>query len=160
MSVISGNSLLLVIEKGSIDRIGGAVKRYATAKVTRRQEVRVNDVNTFMNDMAGCDVNVKVLTEPFSTFGGNNLITLDESDDFITESPSSNNSISFAANLNNNKGYTLRVGEWCAAYLAVYDYWYVGQIRSIDGDMITANFFYNRCNKVRIISIQKRTFLK
>ena len=47
--------------KGPVNGIGGAVKRYAAAKIIRRKQVCVNDVETFMKATPGFKVNVHLL---------------------------------------------------------------------------------------------------
>ena len=90
-------------------------EKHELKKIFQRSSVDVGILKAHQMEIS----NGKVLTKLFSTFEGNNFITLDESDAFITETQSSNSSISFADTFNNNKGYTLRVGDWCAAYLTL-----------------------------------------
>ena len=160
--------------KGPVDGIGGAVKRYAAAKIIRRKHVRINNVETFMKAISGCKVSVhpftkedltcfaerndldklfqeskpisgifkvhemqvtngKVTIEMFSRFEDQSLISAKEdTTDFMVEPCISTSDIT-------NK-LTLTIGDWCAAYIAHFHYWYIGIITAINDNVVTANF--------------------
>ena len=71
--------------KGPVDGIGGTVKRYVASKVLRRQQDRVNDLESFVAASSGCKVFVHPISkdniEEFNT--KHNMKTLFEQADVI-----------------------------------------------------------------------------
>ena len=83
--------------------------------------------------------NGKVNNRIFSRFEDLSLISAEEDITDFAAKPCTS-TIDLATPTSSKNKLTLAISDWCAAYIADLEYWYIGNITAINGNIVTENF--------------------